>query len=112
MAKANARAVDRRHNRPPRRARDILQHYLENPLTADTLEGVATWRLLEDIVRAGVREIDEALEWLVSHGYLKRSAGRGAAPPLYTLNDERRADGQRLITPTRRPRQPLGRRAT
>ena len=97
--------------RPSRRARDILKHYLENPHTADTLEGIATWRLLEDIVRARVREIDDALEWLVSQGFLKRSPGRGAAPPLYTLNDERRAEGQRLVAPARR-RKPRGRGAT
>jgi hypothetical protein len=103
--------MDRRHTRPTRRAREILKHYLENPHTADTLEGIATWRLIEDIVRARVREIDEALEWLVSQGYLKRSASRGAAPPLYTLNDERRAEGQRLIARPRR-RKPRRRCAT
>lgn len=94
--------MDRRHTRPPRRAREILKHYLENPHTADTLEGIAEWRLIEDLVRARVREIDDALEWLVAHEYLKRSTGRGASPPLYTLNDARRADGQRLIGRSRR----------
>jgi hypothetical protein len=111
VAKANASAIDWRHNRPPRRAREILKHYLENPHTADTLEGIAAWRLIEDIVRERVREVHEALEWLVAQRYLKRTAGRGAAPPLYTLNDERRTESQRLIA-RGRLRRPRGRGTT
>ena len=101
MAKAYAIAMDRRHTRPPRRAREILKHYLENPHTVDTLEGIAAWRLIEDIVRTRVREIDEALEWLVTRGYLDRRVPM-AAPPVYRLNERRRAEAERLVGKVRK----------
>jgi hypothetical protein len=89
--------------RPPRRAREILKHYLDHPRAADTLEGIAEWRLLEEIVRRRVAEIDKALRWLVAEGYLERHAS-AAAPPVYRLNQHRRADAERLVKTTVRSR--------
>ncbi len=82
--------------RVPPRARDILKHCLNNPLMADSLEGIASWRLIEEIVRQRVTETQEALHWLVDNGYLDRSA-RATGPPVYKLNPNRRADAERLL---------------
>jgi hypothetical protein len=92
---------------PPGRVREILKHFTEHPLTAESLEGLAGWRLLEEMVQRRVKETDEALRWLVSNEYLHRSA-RGAAPPMYRLNLDRRADAERLLGQSDR-RQPRGR---
>jgi hypothetical protein len=93
--------VSKAATRPSRRARDILRHYINNPQTADSLEGIAGWRLLEDIVQRRVIETDAALRWLVEYGYLKRRALRGS-PPVYRLNPDRRTDAEQLLG--RRPR--------
>jgi hypothetical protein len=88
--------VEKDDGRPPARVREILKHYLENPETADSLEGIAEWRLLEEIVQRRVADSEQALRWLVANGYLDRSAG-GAAPPVYRLNLERRSDAERFV---------------
>jgi hypothetical protein len=88
--------VDQR-DPPLARAREILEHYLTNPETADSLEGIAEWRLLEDFVQRRVEETDEALRWLVSRGALQRIESSGAAPPLYRLNVETAKDVEQLL---------------
>jgi hypothetical protein len=82
--------------RPSDRALEILKHFVANPLAADSLEGIAGWRLLEDLVQRRVEETTVALQWLVAHGFLDRSAG-GAAPPLYRLNAARRRDAEQVL---------------
>jgi hypothetical protein len=84
------------HNDAPAGAMQILKHYLDNPRATDSVEGVATWRLLEEIVLRRLGETEEALQWLVAHGYLEERVA-GAAPPLYRLNLQRRRDAERLV---------------
>jgi hypothetical protein len=88
--------VDARDPRLPARAREILQHYLANPQTADSLEGIAEWRLLDDFVQRRLEETRRALEWLVEQGFLTRTMTR-AAPPVYRLNERTVTDAERLI---------------
>jgi hypothetical protein len=88
--------VDASDRHLPARAREILQHYLANPRTADSLEGITEWRLLDDFVQRRVEETRQALEWLVERGFLMRTVGR-AAPPVYRLNQQTLADAARLI---------------
>jgi hypothetical protein len=82
----------------PRRAREILEHYLANPRATDSLEGIATWRLLEDFVQRRVKETHRALRWLVARGFLTRSTDQSASPPLYQLNPDKRAEAIRLLS--------------
>jgi hypothetical protein len=84
------------NDRPLARVREILRHYLANPQTADSLEGIAEWRLLEDFVQRRVEETDEALRWLVTRGFLQRIE-TSAAQPLYRLNIEKVAEAVRFI---------------
>jgi hypothetical protein len=71
--------------------REILSYFLHNPHAADSLEGVATWRLLDESVRRNVEDAREALAWLVSRGYLRQEV-RASSGPIFTLNEERRRE--------------------
>jgi hypothetical protein len=95
---------------PPCRTREILEHYLANPETADSLEGIAEWRLLEEFVARRVKDTKVAVNWLVARGYLDRRAPM-AAPPVYRLNESRRADADRLVAELRASERPGGRRS-
>lgn len=95
---------------PPCRTREILEHYLANPGTADSLEGIAAWRLLEEFVARRVEDTKVAVNWLVARGYLDRRAPM-AAPPVYRLNESRRADADRLVAELRASERSGGRRS-
>jgi len=82
--------------RPTLLVRDILMHYLQNPHTIDTIEGIAEWRLLEDIIHRRVRATDGAVAWLVEQGFLERIEG-GAIPTLYRLNAAKREEAERFL---------------
>jgi len=84
---------------PPVRARDILRHYVEHPGSADSLEGIAEWLLLEEVVQRRVEETRQALQWLVAQGLLRRTTGAVSTPPLYRLNEDKLGDAERLLAP-------------
>jgi hypothetical protein len=84
---------------PPVRAREILRHYVEHPASADSLEGIAEWLLLEEVVQRRVEETRQALRWLVAQGFLERTTEAVATPPLYRLNADKLADAERLLAP-------------
>jgi hypothetical protein len=94
--------VDAKDRPLPARAREILLHYLANPQTADDLEGIAEWRLLDDFVQRRVDETNEALEWLVAQGFLTKTVGP-AAPPVYRLNPRTAHAAEHLIEASRPP---------
>ncbi|MBZ5684084.1 MAG: hypothetical protein LAP86_03545 [Acidobacteriia bacterium] len=50
--------------------REVLGYFLEHPQTADTVEGLARWRLAGAQKHRTVEQIREALDWLVENGYL------------------------------------------
>jgi hypothetical protein len=77
---------------------------VKNPGTVDTVEGLARWRLLEDLVQRRVDETGEALRWLVEQGFLETVSGRPGVPTLYRLNAERTVEAKRLIARTGRRR--------
>jgi len=51
--------------------RQVLRFFLTNPDTSDTAEGVARWRLLDDIIYRAVDETESILKDLVALGYLE-----------------------------------------
>jgi hypothetical protein len=71
--------------------REVLSYFLRNPDTADSLEGIARWRLLEERVHRTITETQAALEWLVEQGYLVR-IDHASAEPVFRLNEEKPAD--------------------
>jgi hypothetical protein len=83
------------HEFPPLMG-DVLRFYVEHPGVAETPEGLARWRLLEQYVESTMRETTDAVDWLVEHGFLHEVAARRGAP-LFMLNTERRSEAEALL---------------
>ena len=85
-----------RSHRASRPAREILAYFLRNPAAADSLEGIARWRLLEQAIHRTIVETEGALAWLVDNGYLIE-VDLPHSRRLYRLNPEKQdAAGQLL----------------
>jgi len=78
-------------------AKEVLRYFVHNPHAADSLEGVARWRLLEDAVQRHVDETHQALSWLVAQGFLRELSSPGTGP-IFSLNAERRNEAERFLS--------------
>jgi Fe2+ or Zn2+ uptake regulation protein len=67
-------------------AKEVLCYFLRNPRAADSLEGIARWRLLSENVRRKVDETRQALDWLVENGLLTQTSIVGAET-IYSLTE-------------------------
>jgi hypothetical protein len=76
-------------------AKDILNYFLDHPGAVDSLEGIAMWRLMEEMLQRRIAETREAVEWLAGQGYLE-SIDRQSGDALYKFNDTRRAEALQL----------------
>ena len=83
-------------------ARQILAYFLRNPCAADSAEGVARWRVMDEQVRGSVRETFVALKWLVAKGYLQESSSRTSGS-IFRLHADR-CDEARKVAFGARPR--------
>jgi hypothetical protein len=79
-------------------AREILGYYLSHPQSADSLEGVARWRLLDAAVQRALTETSRALEWLVEQGYLSKVSAPGSEH-VFSLNPEKREEAAAFMQP-------------
>jgi hypothetical protein len=79
---------------------DLLNYYLTHPTAVDTSEGLARWRLLEEYVERTMRETEDALGWLVAHGFLREIPRRGGRP-VFMMNADRRRDAELLLADAR-----------
>jgi hypothetical protein len=84
----------------PPLARDVLSIFVRHPETADNLEGVVRWRLLEATVHHAVEETSAALHWLVEQRFLEEEA-TAAAGSIFSLNPDRRDEARRFLAATR-----------
>lgn len=82
------------------RAREILSYFVRNPRAADSIEGVARWRLLDQTIHRTVDETRQALQWLVAQGFLRESKTMGSGT-IFDLNPERQAEALRFLGPER-----------
>jgi hypothetical protein len=80
----------------PRLAKELLGYYVKHPKAADTAEGLARWRLLAEYVERTVRETEEALEWLVTRGFLRQEPMSGGRP-VFVLNAERQLEAKEFL---------------
>jgi hypothetical protein len=71
--------------RYPETAMRILRYFVRNPEAADTCEGIARWRLLEETIHHTTEETARAVDWLEARGYLQRVPGIGSSP-LFMLD--------------------------
>jgi len=83
-------------SRDPAVTRHVLSYFVRNPQAVDSLEGVARWRLLDEVVHLRVSETRDALTWLVARGVLQQTEGPGRAP-LFSLDPERKDEAARLL---------------
>jgi hypothetical protein len=79
----------------PEVAKEILSYFLRHPNAADSLEGIAEWRILEEKVRRSVEETKKALDWLVRKGFLQEE--EHLARPIFQLNSEKLAEMKRFL---------------
>ena len=77
-------------------AREILAYFLRNPEGADDLKGVTNWRLLDQMIHHALEETSDALEWLVSQGYLATDSTTGSER-IFRLNTEKREDALEFL---------------
>jgi hypothetical protein len=87
--------------------REVLSYFVRNPLAADSLEGVARWRLMDEVIRRRLEETEVALDWLVAQGYLMSSVVPGGTL-TFRLNRDRLADAQEFLSSPTPARQQQG----
>lgn len=75
----------------------VLTYFVRNRQSADTLEGIARWRLLEEEVRHNVQQTQRALEWLVEQDLVEELRPPGYQTSLFRLNPSRREEAERFL---------------
>jgi hypothetical protein len=76
--------------------KEVLNYFLRNPHAADSLEGIARWRLLEEAVRRKVDETQRALAWLVNSNFIIVTTVAGA-DPIFCLNPDKLAEAEAFL---------------
>ena len=74
----------------------VLSYFVRFPGAADSLEGIARWRLQEERVHRTLEDTRAALEWLTNAGYLIREDSV-FVEPVFRLNDARRDEAALLL---------------
>ena len=84
-------------------AKQVLAYFVRNPGAADSAEGVARWRIMDERIRSSVQQTFAVLRWLVAEGYLDEISTRGAGS-IFRLNTDRIDDARELVagSPSRR----------
>jgi hypothetical protein len=77
-------------------SKEVLSYFVRHPEAADSLEGIARWRLLDELTRRTVDETAAALKWLVAHGFLVEISP-SASPPIYRLNATKIAEAKKFV---------------
>ena len=77
-------------------AKQVLAYFVHNPNAADSVEGIARWRIMDEKIRFTVQETFAVLRWLVAEGYLDEVPTRGAGR-IFRLNSERIDDARELV---------------
>lgn len=80
----------------PEVVRQILNYFMRNPQAADSLEGIARWRLLEEQIHRSLQQTDAAVKWLLAQGYLQEIQP-GSSVRLYRLDARRQAEAARFL---------------
>ena len=75
----------------------MLEFFVHNRIAADTFEGIARWRLLQQEVRRNVQQTEKALEWLVKKGLIEELRAPGYRTSVFRLNPERQKDAVRFL---------------
>jgi hypothetical protein len=79
-----------------RAAREILRYFLRHPDSADSLTEIARWRLMQEQVRQSVETTLEALQGLVSEGYVIEERRLGTER-IFQLNAKKRKEAEVFV---------------
>jgi len=90
----DGRLVDSKRDRA---TREIMTYFLQHPAFADTLEGIARWRLMLQKIDQTVDETAAALRALVKDGLIEEIKA-ASGEPLFRLNARKRKEAERLVT--------------
>ncbi len=82
--------------------REVLSYFVRFPEAADSIEGIARWRLLQERIHRTLAETREAIDWLVSQRYLVQIR-TASTDPLFGLNSDKQADAVDYLTQTDSP---------
>jgi hypothetical protein len=77
-------------------AREILSYFVRNPQAVDSLEGVARWRLMDEIVWRTLDETGAAITWLVEQRYLTSTVAVGGSE-TFQLNPARLCQAEEFV---------------
>ena len=83
-------------SREPRLSTHVLSYFIRNSQAVDSLEGIARWRLLDEVVHQRVKATHEALTWLVERGVLEVTH-RPGQEPVFSLDPARKDEAERLL---------------
>ena len=92
-------------------ATEVLAYFVRNPRAADSAEGIARWRVMDEKVCRNVRETYAVLRWLVAHGYLEETSSRSAGA-IFRLNEDRAAEARSFVEAAASPRRRRARGAS
>jgi len=87
----------------PEVARQVLSCFMRNPQAADTLEGIARWRLLEERLQRTMQQTDAAVRWLVTKGFLQEIEPAGSVK-LYRLDPKGQENAAKFLAANRAPK--------
>jgi hypothetical protein len=73
-----------------------MNYFLRNPNAADDLHGIAGFRLLDQAIYRHVADVSDALEWLVSVGWLNKRTS-ASSTPIFSLNKSARREAEKFV---------------
>jgi hypothetical protein len=74
----------------------IMKYFLRNPKAADDLHGIACYRLPSQVIYQHVADVSDALDWLVSLGWLNKIKSASSSP-IFSLNASRRSEAEQFV---------------
>src|SRR5215467_11784011 len=77
--------------------RQILGYFVRSHRMADTLEGIARWRLLQERVQLSVRQTEAALGWLLEQGFIEEVFPESVGNSVFRLNRGRLSEAKRFL---------------
>lgn len=76
--------------------KEILGLFLRTPDMADSFDGIARWRVLQEAVQRNIASTESAMRWLVKEEYLIEETIAGSQS-VFRLNLDRKSEAEKLM---------------